>query len=154
MYVSITSAVRTSPTGMVTCRPLPVTPTSTVLVLPSTVSLTRHVAPAGMPSYVRDEVPDAPRRITKSGRAPVSRSQLTAIRTSPCSPAADPLIVLCTTSEPGGGIAYVSVIPTVASPPAGIVTSRPLPLTATVTASVCPSTVSVTVHTAPTGSAE
>ncbi len=59
------------------------------------------------------------------------------------------MIVLCTTSEPGGGKLTVSFRLAVTVPLAGIVTDFPLPSTVTRIASVWPSAVSVTVQWAP-----
>ncbi len=147
--MSVTVAVAAPAAGTVTCCPLPVCSTLTVVVCPSALSVTVQDELAAIPVYVLETVPpSAPAGITKSPSA--APLQVTPIVTSPCLPAALPVIVLFTTSEPGTSV-YVSVTVTVAVPLAGIVTSSPLPLTATATVEVCPSTVSVTVQDASAG---
>ncbi len=89
------------------CWPLPLTVTLTVLVLPSTVSVTVQTEPAGMSEYVCEWLPVAPAAMSKLGvrAAPL---QLVTMVTGPCLPAAVPAMVFVTTSDPGASKSAVA----------------------------------------------
>ncbi len=95
-----------------------------------------------------DSWPVAPAAIVNDGRS--VPSQVGWITTSPCWPAPGPVIDFFTTRLPGFTKLYVSVMVAVVVP-ASIVTGCPDPSTCTVTVLVCPSWISVTVHSVPTG---
>ena len=90
--------VATPPAGTTT-EPSPVIATVTVVVDPSLVSVTVQTVPAGRSSMVVEVSPVAPAGMMMSCSRPLSQD--TCSTTSPCCPAADPVIVLVTTSDPG-----------------------------------------------------
>src|SRR4029079_17707638 len=119
--------------------------TVSALVPPLAVSVAVQTVPAGIWEYTCDVVPaGVPAGMTKSANAVCP--QVTEMTTAPCCPAAAPVMVLLTNSEP---TSYVSVRSAVAVPPGGIVTTVPLPVRRAVTSGVCPSWVSSTVQTDP-----
>src|SRR6478735_5405300 len=87
------------PAPTVTVSPDPSTWTVTVLVCPSWISVTVHLVPTGMLSYVMDCVPVD--RAGMSNGSPIrAPPQRTLIVTAPCCPAAGPVIVFCPINEP------------------------------------------------------
>ena len=119
-------------------------------MLPFTSSVTVQRAPAGIPSYVRETVPDVPAGISNTGRRSSGvSSQITLIRTGPRCPSAVPGDRLVHDERAGGGKLTVSLRLAVTGLLAGIVTDFPLPSTVTRIVSVWPSAVSVTVQWAP-----
>src|SRR6478752_3360405 len=103
----------TVPAGTVTVWFAPATAAVTVVVAPFDVSFTVQDDPAGMSWYVFvSVVAPVPAGIVHSGS--VALPQVTSMVIAPWLPAAGPLIVLSTCSEPGTGV-YVSVSSALAS---------------------------------------
>src|SRR6478752_6341880 len=97
------SAAAVSPAGIVTFCGLPVVVTATVLVEPSSVSVTVHTVPAGMSSNVAGSGEVAPDGMVTSVTRKQTQKSMWMV-TRPSSPADGPSMVLVTVTEPGANV--------------------------------------------------